>query len=59
MNIVATIISMILFLSSFGLFSYAFAVPEQWAALTFFAGILAVTVAMAIPISILGHRERD
>ena len=40
MNIIAVVISMVLFLSSFVLFAYAFAVPEEWAALTFFVGIL-------------------
>ncbi len=59
MNIIAVVISMILFLSSFVLFAYAFAVPEEWAALTFFVGILSVTLSMAIPFQILGHRERD
>ncbi len=59
MNIIAVVISMVLFLSSFVLFAYAYAVPEEWAALTFFVGILSVTLSMAIPFSILGHRERD
>lgn len=59
MNIFAVIVSIALFVSSFVLFAYAFAVPEEWAALTFFIGIMAVTLSMAIPFTILGHRERE
>ncbi len=58
MNILAVIVSIALFLASFLLFAYAFAVPEEFAALTFFIGIMSVTLSMAIPFKILGHRER-
>ncbi len=58
MNILAVIISMALFVSSFLLFAYAFAVPEEFAALTFFIGIMSATLAVAIPFNIMGHRER-
>ncbi len=59
MNLIAVVVSMLLFLSSFVLFAYAYAVPEEWAALTFFIGIMAVTLSLAIPFHILGHRERN
>ena len=59
MNLIAVVVSMLLFLSSFVLFAYAYAVPEAWAALTFFIGIMAVTLSLAIPFHILGHRERN
>jgi len=58
MNIVAVIASIALFLASFVLFAYAFAVPEEFAALTFFIGIMSATLSLAIPFNILGHRER-
>ncbi len=59
MNLIAVIVSVALFLSSFVLFAYAYAVPEEWAALTFFIGIMAVSLSLAIPFHILGHRERN
>lgn len=58
MNIVAVIASIALFLASFVLFAYAFAVPEEFAALTFFIGIMSATLSLAIPFNFLGHRER-
>ncbi|MCA1943174.1 MAG: hypothetical protein LDL15_06160 [Yonghaparkia sp.] len=59
MNIIAVVISIALFVSSFVLFAYAYAVPEEWAALTFFIGIMAVTLSLAIPFHLMGHRERN
>ncbi len=58
MNIFAVIVSLFLFLGSFVLFAYAFAVPEEFAALTFFIGIMSASLSLAIPFSLLGHRER-
>ena len=58
MNILAVIVSLFLFLGSFVLFAYAFAVPEEFAALTFFIGIMSASLSLAIPFSLLGHRER-
>ncbi len=58
MNIFAVIVSVALFLASFVLFAYAFAVPEEFAALTFFIGIMSATLSLAIPFNIMGHRER-
>jgi hypothetical protein len=57
MKIFAVIIALALFLASFPLFAYAFWVPEQWAALTFFAGIMTVTMSLAIPFHLLGRRD--
>jgi hypothetical protein len=45
-------------LSSFLAFAYAFAVPEEFAAAVFFAGILAASASFAIPIHLLGRRDR-
>lgn len=58
MNILAVIVSLALFVASFLLFAYAFAVPEEFAAITFFIGIMSATLSVAIPFNILGHRER-
>lgn len=58
MNIFAVIVSLALFIASFVLFAYAFAVPEEFAALTFFIGIMSATLSLAIPFNIMGHRER-
>ncbi len=58
MNIFAVIVSLFLFVSSFLLFAYAFAVPEEFAALVFFIGIMSATLSIAIPFNIMGHRER-
>jgi hypothetical protein len=57
MNILAVVASVALFIASFLLFAYAFAVPEEFAAVTFFTGIMSVTLSMAIPFSILGRRD--
>ncbi len=59
MNIIAVVVSIALFVSSFVLFAYAYAVPEEWAALTFFIGIMSVTLSLAIPFHLMGHRERN
>lgn len=57
MKIFAVIISLALFLASFPLFAYAFWVPEEWAPLTFFTGIMSVTLSLAIPFNILGRND--
>ncbi len=57
MKILPAIAAIALFLASFPMFAYAFAVPEQFAGALFFAGILAVSLAVAIPFSILGRRD--
>jgi hypothetical protein len=57
MNILAVAVSVLLFVSSFLLFSYAFAVPEEFAALVFFIGILSASAGLAIPFHLLGRRD--
>lgn len=57
MKIIAVVASLALFLASFPLFAYAFWVPEEWAAITFFTGIMSATLALAIPFNILGRRD--
>jgi hypothetical protein len=50
------IITMAIFLFGLWLMAIAVDVPG-FEALVFFGGILAVAVAMAVPIQVLGHRE--
>lgn len=57
MKILPAIAAIALFIASFPMFAYAFAVPEEWAGLLFFAGIMAVTVSLMIPVTILGRRD--
>lgn len=57
MKILPAIAAIALFLASFPMFAYSFAVPEQFAGALFFAGILAVSLSVAIPFSILGRRD--
>lgn len=57
MNILAVAVSIFLFVSSFVLFAYAFAVPEEFAAVTFFIGIMSAALALAIPFHLMGRRD--
>jgi len=57
MHIIAVAVSVLLFVSSFVLFAYAFAVPEEFAALMFFVGILAASLSLAIPFHLMGRRD--
>lgn len=57
MNILAVAISVFLFVSSFVLFAYAYAVPEQFAAALFFTGILSASLSLAIPFHLMGRRD--
>ena len=57
MNIIAVAVSIFLFVSSFVLFSYAYAVPEEFAALVFFTGIMSASLALAIPFHLMGRRD--
>lgn len=57
MNIIAVAVSIFLFVSSFVLFAYAFAVPEQFAAIVFFIGIMSATLALVIPFHLMGRRD--
>ncbi|MBN9607477.1 MAG: hypothetical protein J0G30_12785 [Actinomycetales bacterium] len=56
MNVFAFVVSAILFLGSFLLFGYAFAVGGGVLAITMFiGGVLAVSASLAIPFHILGR----
>lgn len=56
MNVVAFIIAMGIFVLGMGLMGYAPGLPGL-EAIMFFAGILCVAVAVAIPVSILGRGD--
>lgn len=58
MNIFLFLISTVIFLASFPMFTYSFVVPEEYAALLFTAGIFTATAAFVIPMVILGRSER-
>ncbi len=57
MNIVIVVITSIIFLASFPMFTYAFVVPEVFAPWLFGAGVLTACFAFAIPIVFLGRRR--
>jgi len=57
MKIITVVVSLALFFSSFLLFAYSFAVPEEFKAIMFFAGIMSITLSLAIPFHNLGSRE--
>jgi di/tricarboxylate transporter len=57
MNIVAFIISALLFIGGVFLMGEAFAV-QGWEMLVFFGGILAVAAAFFIPVQVIGAMER-
>ena len=58
MNIFLFILSFFIFLASFPMFTYAFIVPEVFAAPLFLAGILTACLAFVIPIVVLGRSEQ-
>jgi hypothetical protein len=58
MNVFLVILSSIIFLASFPMFTYAFVVPEEWAAALFTAGILTASLAYLIPFVILSRQNR-
>ena len=57
MNIVIVVITSLLFLASFPMFTYSFVVPEMWAPWLFAAGVLTACVSFAIPMFFLGRRR--
>ena len=57
MNIVAFIVSALLFTAGIYLMGASFAVPG-WELLIFFLGILAVAAAFFIPVQVIGALER-
>jgi isoprenylcysteine carboxyl methyltransferase (ICMT) family protein YpbQ len=58
MNVFLVIISSIIFLASFPMFTYAFVVPEQFAIALFSAGVLTASLAFAIPLVFLSRSNR-
>jgi hypothetical protein len=58
MNVFLVIVSSIIFLASFPMFTYAFVVPEQFAVALFTGGVLTATLAFAIPLWFLSKTDR-
>jgi len=57
MNIFLVILSSIVFLASFPMFTFSFVVPVVFAPWLFGAGVLTACFAFAIPIVFLGRRR--
>jgi len=57
MKVFIFLVAFAFFVGALLLFGYAFAVPEAWAALVFFSGILAVVVAFTIPFHLLSRTD--
>ncbi len=57
MKLFAFLVSFILVVGSFLLFSYAFSVPEAAAGWLFFSGIVAVALGLLIPLQVLGKAD--
>jgi len=53
MNVIAFIVSLALFIGGFALFGYSFYAAEGFQGPMFFAGILAVSAAIALPVHVL------
>ena len=56
MNVIALIVSGVLFLGGMALMGFA---PEAigWQGLTFFGGIVAIALSFGIPVHLLGHTD--
>ncbi|MES1169317.1 MAG: hypothetical protein ABUL47_01370 [Leifsonia sp.] len=57
MKVFVFLVAFAVFVGSLLLMGYAFAVPEAWAAPTFFAGIVGVGISLAIPFHL--HSRTD
>lgn len=57
MKVFVFLVAFAFFVGALFLFGYAFAVPEAWAALVFFSGILAVVIALTIPFHLLTRAD--
>jgi hypothetical protein len=57
MNIFIVVVTSIIFLASFPMFTFAFVVPDMWAPWLFAAGVLTACLAFAIPLLFLGRRR--
>jgi hypothetical protein len=53
MKIFAFLVCLALFIGSFALFGYSFAVGDGWNIVLFFAGLLAVAASLFIPFHLL------
>jgi hypothetical protein len=58
MNVIAFLVSIILFVGSFLLFGYAFEVTSPYDLLLFGGGLLAILLSVLIPFQFLGHSEQ-
>ena len=57
-TVVSVFFSLVFFVGGLYLFGVAYQVPESWAAVTFFSGILAVCVAVSIPAHVISNNDR-
>jgi len=58
MKVFVFLVCFVLFLASFALFAFAFTFDDGfWQAVTFFAGILTVTLSLIIPFQLLQRAE--
>ena len=53
MKVIAFVVSVVLFVASFLMFGYAFALAEPFNLILFFAGIVAVSLSLVIPFHLL------
>jgi hypothetical protein len=53
MKVFVFLVALVIFLASFVLFGYAFAVEGLWQSILFLGGIIAVSVSLAIPFHLL------
>ena len=57
MKVFVFLVCFAIFIGAFFLMGYAFSVSEAWGGLMFFAGIIAVVVAFAIPFHLLSRTD--
>jgi len=57
-NVVAFLVSGVLFVGSFLLFGYAFSFPGLVGTLMFVGGILAVAISLMLPFHVYGESEQ-
>jgi hypothetical protein len=58
MKVFVFLVALGLFLASFVLFGYAFAVEDLWRPVLFFGGIAAVSLSLIIPFHLLPAADR-
>lgn len=57
MKVFVFLVAFAFFVGALLLFGYAFVVPEAWAALVFFSGIMAVVISLSIPFHLLSRTD--